>query len=62
MTGDTWKPLPPETFDIPVHEIRRGYRSDVYFWRGKVALENAHRNTSVLMQIFQKKEAVLCGV
>ncbi len=57
-----WKPLPPETFDIPVHEIRRGYRSDIYFWRSKVALENARLNTSVLMQVFQKNRAVLCGI
>jgi nicotinate phosphoribosyltransferase len=62
MTKKTWKPLPPETFDIPVHEIRRGYRSDVYFWRSKVALENARKETSVLMQIFQKNHAILCGV
>lgn len=62
MSQQPWKPLPPETFDIPVHEIRRGYRSDVYFWRSKVALENADQKTSVLMQVFQKKEAVLCGV
>ena len=62
MTNDAWKPLPPETFDIPVHEIRRGYRSDVYFWRSKVALENARQETSVLMQVFQKETAVLCGV
>ncbi|MFB0515002.1 MAG: quinolinate phosphoribosyl transferase [Candidatus Neomarinimicrobiota bacterium] len=62
MTQDDWRPLPPETFDIPVHEIRRGYRSDVYFWRSKVALENAHKKTSVLVQVFQKKDAVLCGI
>jgi len=62
MTNDAWKPLPPETFDIPVHEIRRGYRSDVYFWRSKVALENARQETSVLTQVFQKETAVLCGV
>jgi len=62
MTADAWKPLPPETFDIPVHEIRRGYRSDVYFWRSKVALENARQDTSVLVQVFQKKDATLCGV
>jgi len=62
MFKDTWHPLPPETFDIPVHEIRRGYRSDVYFWRSKVALENAHQETSVTMQVFQKKDALLCGV
>ncbi len=62
MLKPAWKPLPPETFDIPVHEIRRGYRSDIYFWRTKVALENIRQETSVLLQVFQKKEAVLCGV
>ncbi len=62
MTNDAWKPLSAETFDIPVHEIRRGYRSDVYFWRSKVALENARQETSILMQVFQKVMAVLCGV
>ncbi|MEE9161732.1 MAG: quinolinate phosphoribosyl transferase [Candidatus Neomarinimicrobiota bacterium] len=62
MSPTPWKPLPPETFDIPVHEIRRGYRSDVYFWRSKVALENAGQKTSVLVQVFQKKAAILCGV
>jgi len=53
MTNDAWKPLPPETFDIPVHEIRRGHRSDVYFWRSKVALENARQETLVLMQVLR---------
>lgn len=62
MPDHIWEPLPPETFDIPVHEIRRGYRSDVYFWRTKVALEEARQETSVLLQVFQKNEAVLCGV
>lgn len=62
MAKQPWKPLSPETFDIPVHEIRRGYRSDVYFWRSKVALENARQQTSVLMQVFQKNDAILCGV
>ena len=62
MSPTPWKPLPPETFDIPVHEIRRGYRSDVYFWRSKVALENAGLKTSVLVQVFQKQAAILCGV
>lgn len=60
--NEHWTPLPVETFDIPAHEIRRGYRSDVYFWRSKVALENARKKTSVLMQVFQKKEAVICGI
>lgn len=45
-----------------MHEIRRGYRSDVYFWRSKVALEKAGLHTRALMQVFQKKHAMLCGV
>ncbi len=57
-----WQPLPPETFDIPVHEIRRGYRSDVYFWRTKVVLEKAGMDTAVLMQVFQKQDAIVCGI
>lgn len=39
-----------------------GYRSDVYFWRQKVALEKHGLHPTVTMQVFQKKEAVLCGV
>ncbi len=61
-TAQFWKPLPPETFDIPVHEIRRGYRSDVYFWRSKVVLEKAGMQDEVLMQVFQKNDAVICGI
>lgn len=57
-----WHPIPTETFDIPVHEVRRGYRSDAYFWRAKVALERAEIKSSVLMQVFQRKEAILCGI
>ena len=57
-----WHPISTETFDIPVHEVRRGYRSDAYFWRAKVALERADLKRSVLMQVFQRKPAVLCGI
>lgn len=57
-----WHPIPTETFDIPVHEARRGYRSDAYFWRAKVALERAGLKRSGLVQVFQRKHAVLCGV
>lgn len=54
--------LPVHVFDLPIHEIRRGYRSDVYFWREKLILERDRHNPIVLMQVFQKKHAVLCGV
>lgn len=53
--------LPIETFDIPVHKIRRGYYSAVYFWREKQILEKLNYSRSVLMQVFQKRDAVLCG-
>lgn len=53
--------LPIATFEIPVHKIRRGYYSAVYFWREKQILENLHYSKKALMQIFQKQNAVLCG-
>jgi len=54
--------LPFHVFDLPIQEIRRGYRSDVYFWREKLVLERDHYNPLVTMQVFQKKHAILCGV
>ncbi|HNT42010.1 MAG TPA: hypothetical protein PLA42_04525 [Tenuifilaceae bacterium] len=50
------------TFDLPVQELRRGYRSDVYFWREKVVLESHNLHPHVTMQVFQKNEAVVCGI
>lgn len=54
--------LPTHVFDLPIQELRRGYRSDIYFWREKVALESHDLHPRVTMQVFQKKHAVLCGV
>jgi len=54
--------IPIEVFDIPVHEIRRGYRSDVYFWRAKRTLEKSQRREKATIQVFQKQGAVLCGI
>lgn len=56
------KRLNTTTFDLPVQELRRGYRSDVYFWREKVVLEKHNLHPDVIMQVFQKKDAVLCGI
>jgi len=56
------KRLEAHVFDLPVQELRRGYRSDVYFWREKITLERHNLHPEVTMQVFQKKEAVLCGV
>ncbi len=56
------KRLDPHVFDLPVQELRRGYLSDIYFWREKITLEHHNLHPQVTMQVFQKKEAVLCGV
>ena len=49
-------------FDLPVLELRRGYRSDIYFWRQKRALEEHNIDPQITMQVFQKKNAVICGI
>ena len=49
-------------FDLPVPELRRGYRSDIYFWREKRSLEEHGIVPEVVMQIFQKNDAVVCGI
>jgi len=54
--------LDAHIFDLPVQELRRGYRSDIYFWREKVTLEHHNLHPDVTMQVFQKKDAVLCGI
>lgn len=56
------KRLSTTIFDLPVQELRRGYRSDVYFWREKVVLENHDLHPRVTMQVFQKNNAILCGI
>ena len=53
--------IPTEVFDLPVHEMRRGYRSDVYFWRAKRTLERVGHRDIATVQVFQKQQAVLCG-
>ena len=54
--------LGPEVFDLPVPEIRIGYRSAVYFSRAKRILEAEKPDTVATIQIFQKGNAVLCGI
>src|SRR6266545_1138318 len=54
--------LPPETFDLPVEKIRSGYYSDAYFNFAREALLADDRHPRVLMQVFQKNEAILGGM
>ena len=60
--NDEGERLGPEVFDLPVPEIRIGYRSAVYFSRAKKILEAERPDTVVTMQVFQKQSSVLCGI
>jgi nicotinate phosphoribosyltransferase len=54
--------LPPEIFDLPVEKMREGYYTDAYFNFSRDVLLRDGRHPRVLMQVFQKKEAVLGGM
>jgi len=54
--------LAPEVFGLPVESIRAGHYTDAYFNHTRSALLADDRHARVLMQVFQKKQALLCGV
>src|SRR5215203_7490889 len=54
--------LPPEIFDLPVEKMREGYYTDVYFNFARETLLADERHPRVVMQVFQKKQAVLGGM
>src|SRR4051812_24544663 len=54
--------LAPSVFRLPVEKLRDGYYSDAYFNLTKTLLESEDRHPHVLMQVFQRKDAVLGGV
>jgi nicotinate phosphoribosyltransferase len=54
--------LAPEVFELPVEKIRDGYYTDAYFNHARSTLLADGREARVLMQIFQKKEAILGGM
>lgn len=54
--------LPPEIFDLPVEKMREGYYTDVYFNHARDTLLRDGRHPRVVMQVFQKKQAVLGGM
>ena len=53
--------LDPSVFRLPVDRIREGYYSDVYFNRTVDVLRADRRHPQVLMQVFQKQQAVVGG-
>ncbi|MDQ4019649.1 MAG: nicotinate phosphoribosyltransferase [Actinomycetota bacterium] len=56
------KRLPPEIFDLPVEKMREGYYTDVYFNQARDVLLRDGRHPRIVMQVFQKKHAVLGGM
>ncbi len=54
--------LPPEVFGLPVAEIRAGHYTDAYFNHAREVLLRDGRHPRVLMQVFQRKRAVLGGM
>jgi nicotinate phosphoribosyltransferase len=56
------KRLPPEIFDLPLEKMREGYYTDVYFNQARETLLADGRHPRVVMQVFQKKTAVLGGM
>src|SRR5512132_823950 len=50
-------------FDLPVVELRAGYRAAVYFDRSRRILAAEGDDTEVTMQVFQRSDAmVACGI
>jgi nicotinate phosphoribosyltransferase len=56
------KRLSPEIFDLPVEKMREGYYTDAYFNHARETLLADDRRPRVVMQVFQKQDAILGGM
>ncbi|MDR3589847.1 MAG: nicotinate phosphoribosyltransferase [Negativicutes bacterium] len=54
--------LSPDVFRLPVEEIKSGFYSDSYFLRTREILEKDNHHPRVMMQVFQRQNAIVCGV
>jgi len=54
--------LSPESFTIPAEELKNGFYTDCYFSRTRDILLQDQYHPKVIMQIFQRQHAVLCGI
>jgi nicotinate phosphoribosyltransferase len=54
--------LDPSVFDLPVEKMREGYYTDAYFNHTRGALLADGHHPRVLMQVFQRKHALLGGM
>src|SRR6187401_3758213 len=62
MTEQRRKRLPPEIFDLPADKMREGYYTDAYFNHARDTLLADGRRPRVVMQVFQKHDAILGGM
>jgi nicotinate phosphoribosyltransferase len=62
MTEQARERLSPEVFDLPVEKMRDGWYTDAYFNHTRSALLADGRRPHVLMQVFQRKRALLGGM
>ncbi len=54
--------LASDTFRLPVDKLREGYYSDAYFTSTQALLEAEGRRPEVVLQVFQKRDALLGGI
>lgn len=54
--------LSPDVFNIPVEKIKSGVYSDSYFLKTQQILNKDNYHPRVLMQVFQRQHAILCGM
>ncbi len=54
--------LDPAIFELPVEKMRDGYYSDAYFNHTRDALLHDDRHPRVVMQLFQRKHAMVGGM
>jgi nicotinate phosphoribosyltransferase len=62
LPTDRRRRLDPAILNLPVEKMRDGYYSDVYFNRAREILEKDEYHPRVRMQVFQRTQAVLCGI
>ena len=62
LRASTRRRLPPEIFELPVEKMREGYYTDAYFNHARATLLDDSRLPRVVMQVFQRKEAILGGM
>jgi nicotinate phosphoribosyltransferase len=54
--------LNPKIFDLPVEKMRMGYYADKYFIRAQEIMLKDKHFPQVIMQVFQKNQAVVGGI